>query len=60
MRLIHDSYIFQFVKYTVIMGMIALDRRKLLDKVVKGSEICEVLHGCPDVQKYLVSGSRQF
>ena len=46
---------FQFVKYTVYMGMIALDRRKLLDKVVKGSEICEVLHGCPEVQKYLVS-----
>ena len=38
------------------MGMIALDRRKLLDKIVKGSEICEVLHGCPEVQKYLVSG----
>ena len=48
---------FQFVKYTVYMGMIALDRRKLLDKVVKGSEICEVLHGCPEVQKYLVSCS---
>ena len=44
----------QFVKYTVYTGMIALDRRKLLDKIVKGSEIAEVLHGCPDVQRYLV------
>lgn len=45
----------QFVKYTVYTGMIALDRRKLLDKIVKGSEISEVLHGCHDVQRYLMS-----
>jgi len=45
----------QFVKYTVYTGLIALDRGKLLEKVVKGAEISEVLHGCPDVQNYLMS-----
>jgi 26S proteasome regulatory subunit N7 len=45
----------QFVKYTVIASMVALDRRELNEKVVKGSEILEVLHSCPEVKKYLFS-----
>ena len=43
----------QFVTYTVYMGIIALDRRELLEKVIKGSEIMEILHACPNVKKYL-------
>merc|ERR1712193_199837 len=43
----------QFVKYAVYASIISLDRGKLYDKVVKGSEIAEVLHDCPDVQRYL-------
>jgi len=43
----------QFVKYTVYSSVIALERGKLHDKVVKGSEILEVMHDCPDVQQYL-------
>ena len=35
--------------------MIALDRGEVYDKVVKGSEILEVLHQCPKVKKYLNS-----
>ena len=35
--------------------MVALDRRELNEKVVKGSEILEVLHSCPEVKKYLFS-----
>ena len=27
----------------------------MYDKVVKGSEISEVLHDCPDVQRYLTA-----
>ncbi len=38
-----------FVRYTVYVGMIALPRNELRDKVVKGSEILEVLHGLPEV-----------
>ena len=34
----------QFVKYAVYASMISLERRELYDKVVKGSEILEVLH----------------
>ena len=41
---------FQFVKYAVYASVIALDRGELHDKVVKGSEIAEVMHGEPDVQ----------
>jgi len=43
----------QFVKYTVYASVIALERGKLHEKVVKGSEILEVMHDCPDVQEYL-------
>jgi len=43
----------QFVKYTVYSSVIALERGKLHEKVVKGSEILEVMHDCPDVQEFL-------
>jgi len=42
-----------FVRYTVYVAMIALPRNELRDKVIKGAEIQEVLHGLPDVKKYL-------
>ena len=45
----------QFVKYAVYASMIALERRELHKKVVKGSEILEVLHQCPKVKQYLNS-----
>lgn len=45
----------QFVKYTVYVCVLALERRDLYEKVVKGSEILEVLHDCPDLKKYLLS-----
>lgn len=45
----------QFVHYTVYTGVIALDRRALHEKVIKGSEILEVLHDAPDIQLYLFS-----
>jgi len=43
----------QFVKYAVYASVIALDRGELHDKVVKGSEIAEVMHDAPEVQEYL-------
>merc|ERR1719445_2613985 len=45
----------QFVKYAVYASMIALERRQLHEKVVKGSEILEVLHQCPKVKQFLSS-----
>ncbi len=48
------SYV-DFVNYTVLMGVIALSRRQLLDKVVQGSEILEVLHDQPMTRGYLMS-----
>ena len=47
------STCFQFVKYAVYASVIALDRGELHDKVVKGSEIAEVMHDAPEVQEYL-------
>lgn len=44
-----------FVRYTVYVAMISLPRNILRDKVIKGSEIQEVLHGLPGVKKYLFS-----
>nr|SVE78408.1 EOG090X0ARF [Daphnia lumholtzi] len=44
-----------FVRYTVYMGMIALPRNQLRDKIVRGSEILEVLHSLSDVKDYLFS-----
>ncbi|XP_040576125.1 26S proteasome non-ATPase regulatory subunit 6 [Lepeophtheirus salmonis] len=45
----------QFVHYTVYSSVIALDRGDLHNKVIKGSEILEVLHDWPEVKKYLFS-----
>lgn len=44
-----------FVRYTVYVSMIALPRNELRDKVIKGSEIQEVLHGLSDVKQFLFS-----
>lgn len=44
-----------FVTYTVLCSMISLDRVDLREKVVKASEILEILHRCPEVQEYLFS-----
>jgi 26S proteasome regulatory subunit N7 len=45
----------QFVTYTVYVSLFSLERRQLHEKVIKGSEILEVLHDCPDVRKILFS-----
>jgi len=37
----------EFVKYTVILGMISLPRNELREKIIKGAEIQEVLHSQP-------------
>lgn len=42
-----------FVRYAVYVVMISLPRKELRDKVIKGSEIQEVLHQLPDVKAYL-------
>jgi len=44
-----------FVKYTVYSSVIALPRQDLRKKVVKGSEILEILHGEPDVREFVFS-----
>jgi len=44
-----------FVRYTVYLSMISLPRNELRDKIIKGSEILEVLHSNPDVKDYLFS-----
>lgn len=44
-----------FVSYSVLCSIIALDRPDLREKVVKGSEILEVLHSLPKVRSYLFS-----
>ncbi|KAL4227085.1 26S proteasome non-ATPase regulatory subunit 6 [Mactra antiquata] len=44
-----------FVTYTVLCSIIALERPKLREKVVKGSEILEVLHSLPKIRTYLFS-----
>lgn len=45
----------QFVTFTVLCSMIALDRPQLREKVCRGSEILEVLHGLTEVKDYLFS-----
>ncbi|KAK7101534.1 26S proteasome non-ATPase regulatory subunit 6-like [Littorina saxatilis] len=45
----------KFVTYTVLCSVIALERPKLREKVTKGSEILEVLHGLPQIKRYLFS-----
>ncbi|CAH1782472.1 unnamed protein product, partial [Owenia fusiformis] len=44
-----------FVTYTVLCSVIALERPKLREKVIRGSEILEVLHSLPEVKEYLFS-----
>lgn len=44
-----------FVTYTVICSMISLSRVDLREKIVKGSEILEVLHSASDIREYLFS-----
>ncbi|KAH9587150.1 26S proteasome non-ATPase regulatory subunit 6, variant 2 [Schistosoma haematobium] len=44
-----------FIIYTVMSAMIALKRPDLREKVVRGSEIQEVLHGLHTVREYLMS-----
>ncbi|KAL3290045.1 hypothetical protein HHI36_023416 [Cryptolaemus montrouzieri] len=44
-----------FVKYTVYLALIVLPRNQLRDKVVKGSEILEVLHSDHETKSYLFS-----
>lgn len=44
-----------FVTYTVLCSMIALERPQLREKVVKGSEILEVLHSLPKIKMFLFS-----
>lgn len=44
-----------FVRYTVYVCMISLPRYQLRDKVIKGSEILEVLHSESFVKDYLFS-----
>ncbi|XP_066997445.1 26S proteasome non-ATPase regulatory subunit 6 [Anabrus simplex] len=44
-----------FVRYTVYICMISLRRNELRDKIIKGSEILEVLHSNQDVKDYLFS-----
>lgn len=45
----------QFVRYTVYTSIISLPRNQLRDKVVKGSEILEVLHSEQFVKDFLFS-----
>jgi len=45
----------QFVIYTVYCSMIALGRPQLREKVIRGSEILEVLHSLPATRQYLFS-----
>ncbi|CAB4055991.1 PSMD6 [Lepeophtheirus salmonis] len=45
----------QFVHYTVYSSVIALDRGDLHNKVIKGSEILEVLHDWPEFFQRLAS-----
>ncbi|XP_041348370.1 26S proteasome non-ATPase regulatory subunit 6-like [Gigantopelta aegis] len=44
-----------FVMYTVFCSMISLERTDLREKVVKGSEILEVLHSLTVIREYLFS-----
>ena len=44
-----------FVIYTILCTILALPRPQLRDKVIKGAEILEVLHGLPQVKNYLFS-----
>ncbi|CAL8087200.1 unnamed protein product [Calicophoron daubneyi] len=45
----------RFIIYTVMTAMIALKRPDLREKVIRGSEIQEVLHSLPNVREFLMS-----
>lgn len=45
----------RFIIYTVLSSMIALKRPDLREKVIRGSEIQEVLHSLPNVREFLTS-----
>jgi len=45
----------KFVTYTVLCSLVALERPKLREKVIRGSEILEILHGLPLIKEYLFS-----
>lgn len=45
----------KFVTYTVLCCLVALERPKLREKVIRGSEILEILHGLPLIKEYLFS-----
>ncbi|GJQ67085.1 putative proteasome-mediated ubiquitin-dependent protein catabolic process [Trypoxylus dichotomus] len=44
-----------FVRYTVYLAGIALPRNQLKDKIIRGSEVMEVLHSNEDVKNYIFS-----
>lgn len=44
-----------FVKYTVLVSMIALPRNELREKIIQGAEIQEVLHSQPLLKEFLMS-----
>lgn len=45
----------EFIAYTVLTAIIALKRPELREKVVRGSEILEVLHSLPAIRDYLMA-----
>lgn len=45
----------KFVWYTVVVSMLALPRNELREKVLRGAEIQEVLHSCPELRAYLTA-----
>ena len=44
-----------FVIYTIFATMLALPRPELRDKVTRGAEILEILHGLPQIKNFLFS-----
>ena len=44
-----------FIKYAVVLAMVALPRAQLHSKICSGSEILEVLHDDPATKQYLFS-----
>jgi 26S proteasome regulatory subunit N7 len=44
-----------FVKYAIFSCMVALPRSDLKEKVIKGTDVLEVLHGYPELKLYVFS-----
>lgn len=44
-----------FVIYTIFCSVLAMPRTQIRDKVCKGAEIIEILHGIPQIKNYLFS-----